>query len=329
MPTAQLLKGARTILLSANALTDTILQGQLVTASTPITSSGNKFELGFFSPGNKNSRRSSYLGIWYKRVSKGTVVWVANKDHPLTDSSAVLTIAVDGNLVIREGSFSHMLSNISSSGNTSATLSDSGNLVLNDRRSGDILWQSFDYPSGMRASPKEQCGVNAYCGAFGTCNQRASPFCQCFRGFQPNSTGNWNAGDMSGGCVRKAPLQCGNDSEVNGQKDQFFQISKVRLPDNSIVLSEVRSVGDCEWACFRNCSCSAYTYDDSYGCSIWSDDLLNIQSYKDSWSQPQLPSHLRAMNLSWDSSVLGIRTPEEAVIWVFGTKEFRKELLFG
>ncbi|KAF5949678.1 hypothetical protein HYC85_011671 [Camellia sinensis] len=36
---------------------------------------------------------------------------------------------------------------ISSNGNTSATLLVSGNLVLRDRTSGELLWQCFDYPS--------------------------------------------------------------------------------------------------------------------------------------------------------------------------------------
>ncbi|XP_058211363.1 G-type lectin S-receptor-like serine/threonine-protein kinase B120 [Rhododendron vialii] len=394
--------------LFANALTDTILQGQLVTASTTITSSGKEFVLGFFSPGNENSTTSSYLGIWYKRASKKTVVWVANRDNPLTDSTVVLTIAADGNLVIVVGRVSYMLSNISSRGNTSATLWDSGNLVLNDRRSGDILWQSFDYPTdtllpGMKvghdkrngktwsmlawkskedpghgvfsfehdpqgtsqffilkefqkywtsgtwngkiftqipemavnymydsiyvsngnesyftysmknplvtvrfvldksgqlqlllmnettgewdmywAQPREQCDVYGYCGAFGACNRRATAFCQCFRGFQPNSAGNWNAGDMSRGCVRKAPLQCSNYSEVSEQqKDQFLRMSNVRLPDNSIVLSKVRSVGDCESACFSNCSCTAYAYDGNDECSIWREELMNVLQLTD------------------------------------------------
>ncbi|KAF7112212.1 hypothetical protein RHSIM_RhsimUnG0256700 [Rhododendron simsii] len=390
----------------ANALTDTILQGQSVTTSTTITSSGNKFELGFFTPGNGNSATSSHLGIWYKGLPERTVVWVANRDNPVTGSSKVLTIEADGNLVILDVRLSYKVSTISSSANTSATLLDSGNLVLIDRRSGNLLWQSFDYPSdtflpGMKlgydkrngktwyllawkseedpspgvfsveadpevtnqffilqgsqkywttgiwngqffsqmpemnqnylfkfsyvsndnesyytysmynssiisrfvldtsgllqqltwlettsqwnlfwSQPTQRCYVNPTCGAFGACNPSASPFCQCLRGFEPNSVGGWNAGDTSGGCVRKAPLQCGNDSAVNGRKDQFLRIAKVRLPDNSIVLSQVKSVGDCKSACFSNCSCSAYTYSVS-GCSIWGNELLNVVQLMD------------------------------------------------
>ncbi|XP_057474294.1 receptor-like serine/threonine-protein kinase SD1-8 [Actinidia eriantha] len=132
----------------ANAF-DTILQGQLIRVSDTIVSSGNVFELGFFSAGGSNSTMSYYVGLWFKKISEQTVVWVANRDYPLTDSSAVLTIGVDGNLVIVEGRISYMINNISSTGggNTSATLLDSGNLVLTDGRSGDLLWQSFDYPT--------------------------------------------------------------------------------------------------------------------------------------------------------------------------------------
>ncbi|KAF7112978.1 hypothetical protein RHSIM_RhsimUnG0173200 [Rhododendron simsii] len=125
------------------------------------------------------------------------------------------------------------------------------------------------------SQPREQCEVYAYCGTFATCNRVTNPFCKCLRGFEPNSVGDQNAGDMSGGCVRKAPLQCGNDSAVNGTKDQFLCISKVRLPANSLVLSQVKSVGDCKSACFSNCSCSANTYSVS-GCSIWGNELLNV-----------------------------------------------------
>ncbi|XP_058211365.1 receptor-like serine/threonine-protein kinase SD1-8 isoform X2 [Rhododendron vialii] len=392
----------------ANALRDTILQGQSVTTPTTITSSGNVFELGFITPGQGDSTTSSHLSIWYKRVSLRTVVWVANRDNPLTGSSKVLTIEADGNLAILDGRLSYKVSNISSSGNTSATLLDSGNLVLIDRRSGNLLWQSFDYPSntflpGMKlgydkrngktwslsawksyedpgpgvfsfahgpqglkdfrilkgfetywtsgswngqffslvpemtlnylynfsyvsndsesyftysmynssiisrlvldtsgqikqltwlestgewilfwAQPRQQCDVYAYCGAFATCNQIIPLFCNCINGFEPNSVGDWNAGDMSGGCVRKAPLQCGNDSAVNGRKDQFLRISKVQLPANSIVLSQVKSVGDCKSACFSNCSCSAYTYSvRDGGCSIWGNELLNMVQLND------------------------------------------------
>ncbi|CAL5393195.1 unnamed protein product [Camellia sinensis] len=98
------------------------------------------------------------------------------------------------------------------------------------------------------------CEVYAHCGAFRICSQKALPFCQCLLGFEPCSERNWSAGDVSRGYVRKAPLQCGNDSQANGQSDQFVL--------------------------FNICSCSAFPYG-SDGCSIWSEDLFNVEQLKD------------------------------------------------
>ncbi|OVA04108.1 Protein kinase domain [Macleaya cordata] len=80
-----------------------------------------------------------------------TVVWVANRDNPLKDSSGVLRIANDGNLVLQDGrGIILWTTNISSIpvNNSIAAILDSGNLVLrlvSDRTR--ILWQSFEHPS--------------------------------------------------------------------------------------------------------------------------------------------------------------------------------------
>ncbi|TYJ38926.1 hypothetical protein E1A91_A04G028700v1 [Gossypium mustelinum] len=123
--------------------TDTLFQGQNMTASGQLTSYGNAFELGFFSLGSTNV----YLVIRMKNVATKDIVWVANRDLPFTGSSTILTINDDGCLVIANGRATYRVSDDpSSSQNVSATLLDSGNLVLRDGNM-DILWQSFDYPS--------------------------------------------------------------------------------------------------------------------------------------------------------------------------------------
>ncbi|MBA0633511.1 hypothetical protein Godav_025415 [Gossypium davidsonii] len=125
--------------------TDTLFPGQNMTASGQLTSSANTFELGFFSLGSTNL----YLVIRMKNVPTKDIVWVANRDLPFTGSSMILTINGDGYLVIVNDRTTYRVSDDpSSSQNVSATLLDSGNLVL---RNGnlDILWQSFDYPSNM------------------------------------------------------------------------------------------------------------------------------------------------------------------------------------
>ncbi|KAK8527330.1 hypothetical protein V6N12_054548 [Hibiscus sabdariffa] len=128
---------------------NTISSGQFIKDGETLVSASGNFELGFFSPGNSKSR---YLGIWYKKVSTGTVVWVANREASVSDASGVLSINDKGVLSIMNGT-----KGIVWSSNTSrnaaeesvAQLLDSGNFVVKDRNDSDpkkVLWQSFDYP---------------------------------------------------------------------------------------------------------------------------------------------------------------------------------------
>lgn len=50
--------------------------------------------------------------------------------------------------MIVDGQLSYSVTNMPSIGNASATLLDSGNLVLRDENSS-ILWQSFDFPTNV------------------------------------------------------------------------------------------------------------------------------------------------------------------------------------
>ena len=69
---------------------------QSISDGETLVSSGQSFELGFFSPGSSKNR---YLGIWYKNTTQ-TVVWVANRNNPIVDSYGVLTIFNNGALVL-------------------------------------------------------------------------------------------------------------------------------------------------------------------------------------------------------------------------------------
>ncbi|QHO32409.1 G-type lectin S-receptor-like serine/threonine-protein kinase [Arachis hypogaea] len=114
-----------------------------------IVSKDGVFELGFFSPGSSMKR---YLGIWYKKSSMYTVVWVANRDKPIDFVSAgILTLDITGNLILTQNDSVVWSTNSQRQAqNPVAQLMDSGNLVVwNDGgpNSEDILWQSFDYPS--------------------------------------------------------------------------------------------------------------------------------------------------------------------------------------
>ena len=104
--------------------------------------------MGFFSPGDSKNR---YLGIWYKKVAPQTVVWVANRESPLTDSLGVLKVTQQGILVVVSGT-NGILWNSNSSRSAqdpNAQLLESGNLVMRNGYDSDpenFLWQSSDYP---------------------------------------------------------------------------------------------------------------------------------------------------------------------------------------
>lgn len=117
-----------------------------------IVSSGENFELGFFKP--SNSQKYYYLGIRYMNLIPQTIVWVANREKPLsaTDMDSVELKVLDGNLVLITESknlvWSTNISNTNSSNTLVAILSDDGNLILSDgSNSTPPLWESFDHPT--------------------------------------------------------------------------------------------------------------------------------------------------------------------------------------
>ncbi|KAJ8628282.1 hypothetical protein MRB53_021589 [Persea americana] len=126
---------------------------------------GENFVLGFFSPGNSSTNR--YVGIWYNKIPDQTIVWTANRENPVKNSSGVLKIK-GGNLVLFDGGHSNnsntlWSTNVSTTENyASAILTDSGNLVLTDDHQR-VLWESFDYPTNTFL-PRMKLGFNRRTG---------------------------------------------------------------------------------------------------------------------------------------------------------------------
>ncbi|XP_031738263.1 G-type lectin S-receptor-like serine/threonine-protein kinase At4g27290 [Cucumis sativus] len=124
---------------------DSIKAGESINGNTQIlVSAQQKFVLGIFNP--KDSK-FGYLGIWYKNIPQ-TVVWVANRDSPLVDSSARLTLK--GQSLVLENESDGILWSPTSSKflkDPIAQLLDNGNLVIRESGSEHYVWQSFDYPS--------------------------------------------------------------------------------------------------------------------------------------------------------------------------------------
>ncbi|KAB1223035.1 G-type lectin S-receptor-like serine/threonine-protein kinase RKS1 [Morella rubra] len=150
--------------------TDTVTPNQPIKDGDILVSTNKTFALGFFSPPDSSRR---FVGIWYYQLpeAKRTVVWVANRDNPLNDTSGVLSINGQGNLVLnsKNGSIPFWSTNasVSSMNNSMARLLDSGNLVLVARDGERVAWQSFDYPSNtmlpfMKLGLDRRTGFNRY-----------------------------------------------------------------------------------------------------------------------------------------------------------------------
>ncbi|TYH84954.1 hypothetical protein ES332_D02G232300v1 [Gossypium tomentosum] len=131
---------------------DTItFDNPLNSSKGPLVSAGKKFALGFFTPNNG----SSYVGIWYYNgLEPRTIVWVANRDEPVSNSTTwVFGISHDGNLMLSDKRNRQNLTalvGISSPSTRSLKLLDSGNLILSeglDNFSTTVVWQSFHYPT--------------------------------------------------------------------------------------------------------------------------------------------------------------------------------------
>ncbi|KAJ4729927.1 S-receptor-like serine/threonine-protein kinase [Melia azedarach] len=388
------------------AAPDTISANKSLSGDQTVVSEGGIFELGFFKPGNSSNY---YIGMWYKKLSEQTVVWVANRDKPVSDRySSVLRIS-DGNLVLfNESKMPIWSTSLNSTSTTSvkAVLLDEGNLVLRNWADNSLmpLWQSFDHPThtwlpGMKfgknkrtkanqiltswknkedpapglfsleidpdgsdqyvimwnrselywnsgiwtginfanipemishhmfdfnyssdengsyfvysvtnsmisrffidssgqimqlywlesakawfqfwSQPRQPCDVYAYCGPFGNCNEGNQSFCTCLSGFRPKSEHDWNfLQHYSGGCVRKTQLECGHRNTVGNRKaDKFLENPNMLLPKHPQSVA-VSSIKECETTCFRNCSCTAYAYENE--CSIWVGNLFNLQQH--------------------------------------------------
>ncbi|KAI5410740.1 variant 2, G-type lectin S-receptor-like serine/threonine-protein kinase SD1-1 [Lathyrus oleraceus] len=126
---------------------NTLAPNQFIRYHETIVSAGGIFEAGFFNFGDPQRQ---YFGIWYKSISPRTIVWVANRDTPVHNSTGLLKLNDQGTLVILDDSKGVVWSSNSSRivvKPALVQLLDSGNLVVKDANSsGNFFWESFDYP---------------------------------------------------------------------------------------------------------------------------------------------------------------------------------------
>ncbi|KAL4598188.1 hypothetical protein ACB092_11G042100 [Castanea dentata] len=129
---------------------DTLKSGDTLNFSSHLVSAKGAFTLGFFHSGSTNI----YLGIWFTN-DPTKIVWVGNRNEPVMNTAAVLTLEAKGNLkILPQGGdaislYSHQATNYTYT--LFAILLDSGNFVLQELDSNGttqrVLWQSFDEPT--------------------------------------------------------------------------------------------------------------------------------------------------------------------------------------
>ncbi|KAJ8749114.1 hypothetical protein K2173_013721 [Erythroxylum novogranatense] len=134
--------------------TDTLNPGDRLNSSGRLVSRNELFELRF--DGN-------FLGIWFSgRYSSSHPDWLANTNPTFANNTGVLTLDASGNLRIVHTN-GDLIQTIypgnESATNATAALLDSGNLVLKEANSMQVLWQSFDHPTDTLL-PGMKLGIN-------------------------------------------------------------------------------------------------------------------------------------------------------------------------
>ncbi|MQM13021.1 hypothetical protein Taro_045941, partial [Colocasia esculenta] len=141
-------------LLCLSLTVDRLNPGESLAINRTLVSDGGTFALGFFTLGASPPRR--YLGVWYNNLpGNRTVVWVANREIPFTETSDVVLRLSDYSDLVVTDSAQNVLWSANTTSSTSGggpagfllltvVLQSTGNVVL-QAGNGNIFWQSFDY----------------------------------------------------------------------------------------------------------------------------------------------------------------------------------------
>ncbi|KAL3523370.1 hypothetical protein ACH5RR_016204 [Cinchona calisaya] len=170
---------------------------------------------------------------------------------------------------------------------THSILNDSVLLYFVLNSSGVLVERVSYYSDGNSnitwLSIQSGCDVYGKCGPFGRCNPLNSPICTCLKGFEPRDTQEWGRGNWTGGCSRKAFLQCdrNNSAGQENKLDGFLKLENIKVPDFSHLVEflAANTVEECGNLCLNNCSCTAYTYYTGIGCMQWTGSLIDIQQF--------------------------------------------------
>lgn len=229
-----------------------ITQGQSIRDGETIISAGQKFVLGFFSPGNSTYR---YVGIWFDQIPVQSVVWVANRENPISGEAGVMKLEDNGNLVVLDGNGNSVWSSNTStvSNRTTAILEDTGDLILSSSdKIGDpnkTFWQSFNDPTDtylpdMRVRMNVESGENRVFSSWKTASDpsvgqysmgvdpRGSPQIVVWNGLNRRwRSGHWNGLIFTGVPTMKAIYLYGFKLSNEGNGNLSFTYTKANSSD--------------------------------------------------------------------------------------------------
>nr|GME05070.1 G-type lectin S-receptor-like serine/threonine-protein kinase At4g27290 [Ipomoea batatas] len=169
-------------------------------------------------------------------------------------------------------------------------LSHDGYIQVLSKPENSEKWQNrLQFPDPSK------CEMYGSCGSFGSCKKTGSnSVCSCLEGFKPKSEKNWENGNYSGGCVRRIGLEC-------NENDKFMRFEWMKLPDHPVSLGNNNmTFTECEAQCYRNCSCSAFAYNnmsDIAKCLNWFGDLVDL-AHKNSAALRDLHVRVHASELN-------------------------------
>ncbi|XP_039809155.1 G-type lectin S-receptor-like serine/threonine-protein kinase At2g19130 [Panicum virgatum] len=149
---------------------DTLTTNQQLSGNQKLISQDGSFALGFFQPAAEGSNGKWYIGIWYNKIPEQTIVWVANREKPISDPvSSSLTISDDGNFVLlvnhsKSPIWSTNIKNTDVSSTVAVLLNNGNLLVRHESNTSAVLWQSFDdftdtWLPGNKLSRNKKTGV--------------------------------------------------------------------------------------------------------------------------------------------------------------------------
>ncbi|XP_037441797.1 putative G-type lectin S-receptor-like serine/threonine-protein kinase At1g61610 [Triticum dicoccoides] len=267
--------------LPLSASDDRLVPGKPLSPGTTIVSDGGMFALGFFNPSNSTPAKL-YLGIWYNNIPKLTVVWVANREIPITNnnpSTPMLSLTNTSNFIISEafvdnGDEVYATYSLSDGAPPSrSVLTYSGVYQFESWSSKSLVWDVIS------KWPSAECNGYGYCGPYGYCDETLAPIptCKCLDGFEPTNKEEWSSGRFLAGCRRKELL--------HGCSGSYLALLGMKAPSKFALVGGGTSTSEeCVAECNRNCSCVGYVYrnvssgrsgGDTTMCLVWAGDLID------------------------------------------------------